>query len=65
MEPTRNRIKRNPTRAKTKHLLLRQPNFLSNSANPSFEMEPLACEASALTTELTAQNRIYLVPKPM
>ncbi len=59
MEPTRNRIKRNPTRAKTKHLLLRQPNFLSNSANPSFEMEPLACEASALTTELTALGIFY------
>ena len=25
---------------------------------------PLACEASALTTELTAQDRICLVPKP-
>jgi len=57
-EPTRNQIKRNPIREKTRHLLLRQPNFVSNSADPSFEIGALACEASALTTELTAPRHI-------
>ena len=40
-----------------KDLLLRHPNFVAKSADASFEPPPLACEASALTTELTAQNR--------
>ncbi|MCK4369068.1 MAG: hypothetical protein KAV68_05325 [Dehalococcoidales bacterium] len=38
-------------------LLLRHPNFVAKSKDPSFEPPPLACEASALTTELTAPNR--------
>jgi len=38
-------------------LLLRHPNFVAKSTDASFETQPLACEASALTTELTAQNR--------
>ena len=37
-----------------KDLLLRQPNFVANSPNARRELPPLACEASALTTELTA-----------
>ncbi len=32
-----------------KHLLLRHPNFVAKSKDPSFEPPPLACEASALT----------------
>jgi len=46
-----------------KDLLLRHPNFVAESRDSSFEPPPLACEASALTTELTAQNRIYFNPK--
>ena len=42
--------------ASEKDLLLRHPNFVAKSAGPSFEPPPLACEASALTTELTARN---------
>jgi len=38
-----------------KDLLLRHPNFVAKSKDPSFEPPPLACEASALTTELTAR----------
>ena len=40
-----------------KDLLLRHPNFVAKSTDASFEPSPLACEASALTTELTAPNR--------
>ena len=39
-----------------KDLLLRHLNFVAKSKDPSFEPPPLACEASALTTELIAQN---------
>ncbi len=39
------------------HLLLRHPNFVAKSQNAKRELSPLACEASALTTELTAQFR--------
>jgi len=46
-----------------KDLLLRNPNFVAKSKDPSFEPPPLACEASALTTELTAPNHIYFSPK--
>jgi len=46
-----------------KDLLLRHPNFVAKSKDPSFEPPPLACEASALTTELIAQNHIYFSPK--
>ena len=35
-------------------LLLRHPNFVAKSQNARRELSPLACEASALTTELTA-----------
>ena len=42
---------------RTKDLLLRYPNFVAKSPASSFELTPVACEASALTTELTAQNR--------
>ena len=59
MKPERNQVNRHPRRAKTKHLLLRPPNFVSNSADPSFETRALACEASALTTELTALSIFY------
>ena len=37
-----------------KHLLLRHPNFVAKSPNARRELSPLACEASALTTELIA-----------
>jgi len=40
-----------------KDLLLRHPNFVAKPTTTSFEPPPLACEASALTTELTAQNQ--------
>ncbi len=46
-----------------KDLLLRHPNFVAKSKKPSFESPPLACEASALTTEPTAPNHIYFTPK--
>ena len=59
----RNGLKSKPARAKTKDLLLRDPNFVAKSLNASFEAPPLACEASALTTELTAPNHIYFTPK--
>ena len=36
------------------HLLLRHQNFVAKSQNARRELSPLACEASALTTELTA-----------
>jgi hypothetical protein len=41
---------------RTKDLLLRYPNFVAKSPDLSFGPTPIACEASALTTELTAQN---------
>ena len=37
-----------------KDLLLRHPNFVAKSPNARRELSPLACEASALTTELIA-----------
>ena len=37
--------------------------FVAKQENPSFGERPLTCEASALTTELTAQNRSYFTPK--
>ena len=46
-----------------KDLLLRHPNFVAKSTDASFETPPFACEASALTTELTAPNHIYFNPK--
>ena len=46
-----------------KDLLLHHPNFVAKSVDASFEPPPLACEASALTTELTARNHIYFSPK--
>ena len=42
-----------------KDLLLRHPNFVAKPTNASFEPPPLVCEASALSAELTAPNRIY------
>ena len=50
--------------SETKDLLLRGPNFVSNSENFSFGGRPRACEASALTTELTAQLLPSLPPNP-
>ena len=44
-------------------LLLRHPNFVAKSTDARREPRALACEASALTTELTARNHIYPVPK--
>ena len=44
-------------------LLLRHPNFVAKLPDASFEAPPLACEASTLTTELTALNHIYFSPK--
>ena len=38
-----------------RHLLLRDLNFVAKSQNVRREPSPLECEASALTTELTAQ----------
>ena len=46
-----------------KDLLLRHPNFVAKLPNAKREPPPLACEASALTTELTAPNYIYPAPK--
>ena len=46
-----------------KDLLLRHPNFVAKSKDPSFEPPPLACEASALTTELTAPNMSILAQR--
>jgi len=63
MKPTRNQIKRNPVRAKTRHLLLRGPNFVSGPRDFEASPAPLACEASALTAELTARNISILVGK--
>ena len=37
------------------HLLLRDLNFVAKSQNARRELTPVACEASALTTELTAR----------
>ncbi len=42
--------------SRTKDLLLRYPNFVAKSPASSFELTPPACEASALTTELTARK---------
>jgi len=44
---------------RTKDLLLRYPNFVAKSPASSFELTPLACEAGALTTELTALEQTY------
>ena len=44
-------------------LLLRHPNFVANSAEATLETRSLACEASALTTEPTAQGCIYSSPR--
>ena len=40
-----------------KDLLFRHPNFVAKSPNARREQSPLAYEAAALTTELTAPNR--------
>ncbi len=45
---------------RTKDLLLRYPNFVAKSPASSFELTPLACEAGALTTELTARSKRIL-----
>ncbi len=45
--------------ANKKDLLLRHPNFVSNRQSLSFRLPPLACEASALTTELIARDHIF------
>jgi len=58
-----NQINRSPAGIKSQHLLLRDLDFVSNSETPSFERRALACEASALTPEPTAQNPIYFSPK--
>ena len=50
-------------KAKREGLLLRGQNFVSGEGTLSFEPRPLACEASAPTTELTAPNHIYFNPK--
>jgi len=63
--PRRNQTRRTGVNDKAPHLLLRAPNFVANPGDLEASPAPLACEASALTTELTAQNRIYLVPKPV
>ena len=44
-------------------LLLRHPNFVAKSAEATLDARSLACEASALTTEPTAQGRIYFSPR--
>jgi len=49
-----NQIKRHPAKQKTPHLLLRDPNFVSGPGDLEANAAPLACEASALTAELTA-----------
>ena len=46
-----------------KDLLLRHPNFVAKSTDASFETPPLACEASALTTELIAHFKSILILK--
>ena len=58
--------KRKPSKAATeptKDLLLCGENFASKKGNTSFEPGAFACEASALTAELTAQNYIYFKPR--
>ena len=61
MDAGRKTITNNNSR--TKDLLLRYPNFVAKSPELSFEQTPLTCEASALTTELTAQNQTYFTRK--
>ena len=63
MKPRKNQVRRNLIGTETKDLLLRDPNFVSNSGDSSFERRPLACEASALTAELTALNYFHFNPK--
>jgi hypothetical protein len=46
-----------------KDLLLYHPNFVPKPANARRELSPVACEASALTTELTARNHVYFNQK--
>ena len=59
----RNQIKRHPEKPQTTHLLLRAPNFVSGPGGSEARPAPLACEASALTAELTARKRVYFSPK--
>jgi len=61
--PTRNQTGRNNINDKAPHLLLRAPNFVSGPEGSEASPAPLTCEASALTTELTALKRIYFSPK--
>ena len=52
--PEQEQLKLRSKQSGNKDLLLRHPNFIAKSKDPGFESPPLACEASALTTELTA-----------
>ena len=61
MKAGRATIKTN--RSKTNDLLLCRPNFVAKSVDASFEPPPPACEAGALTAELTAQSlRLDYIP---
>ena len=61
--PRRNQTRRTGVNDKAPHLLLRAPNFVANPGDLEASPAPLACEASALTAELTARNRSILVGK--
>jgi hypothetical protein len=57
--PKRSRTRRTGINDKAPHLLLRAPNFVSGPGDLEANAAPLACEASALTTELTALQPFY------
>ena len=50
-------------RVKTGGLLPRRPDFVAESRDASLERGRVECEASALSTELTARNRSYFSPE--
>ncbi|GEM_PF-1658475 len=57
--PKRKQTGRTGINDKAAHLLLRGPNFVSGPGDLEASPAPLACEASALTTELTALKHAY------
>ena len=61
--PRRNQTRRTGVNDKAPHLLLRAPNFVANPGDLEASPAPLACEASALTAELTAPKHIYFSRK--
>jgi hypothetical protein len=51
----------NSKKGSARDLLLRYPNLVAKPPAASFEPTPVACEAGALTTELTAHGRPALL----